>query len=546
MGNNEEELVTLIFGKHSRRIISLFDPTGPLSLFLSFLPTAALSSLVGLLLLGLLLFCGSRPRARTLARRGAALASGGVVDKLEAPRWRCRRRRRLGGGGEGGGEVAEGGHPPLALALAFGGGRRDGRFEVGRRESVIAVDEVGSSVLWIDVEEGVDVGVGAKVLEILEGLADADELDGDLEVLDDAHAEAGSRGAVELGDDEARDADVVPPGPRLVDGVATDGGVDDEQRLVGGAVELLRDGLFDLVQFHRQRVVVREPPRGVDDDDVVVPGEGDVHRLEGRRRRRRHLAAGTFVDGEEVDLRAVGPHSKLVDGRGPEGVARREEDGLVRLDAQPPRELPDRRCLPHAVRPHHHDHRRFFFSSFFSVVGGGVVVVVVVLGAPPPLERQRRRRIRQHLDHAPAEDRLEVLGRHGALLLGDAPHVVQDRLGRRVADVSPQQPVLQLRQRLLQRRRVAAERRGDRREQRVPAHLEAGGEPREGFLVLALPSLDELPEGVRLLLQKVEDHRRRSLGSPRPRRQPPEPRRQAPGPAEPRRAPREQHGGDEC
>src|SRR3954465_14061209 len=74
--------------------------------------------------------------------------------------------------------------------------------------------------------------VGVERPQILELLADADQLDGDAQLIGDGQRDAALGGAVELGEDDAGDPDSLAEQLRLPDAVLTRRGVDGHQRLV--------------------------------------------------------------------------------------------------------------------------------------------------------------------------------------------------------------------------------------------------------------------------------------------------------------------------
>ena len=68
--------------------------------------------------------------------------------------------------------------------------------------------------------------------QILQRLADPDQLDRDAELVGDRERDAALVGAVELGEDDARDVDGLAEQLRLTKAVLARGGVDGHERLV--------------------------------------------------------------------------------------------------------------------------------------------------------------------------------------------------------------------------------------------------------------------------------------------------------------------------
>ena len=87
-------------------------------------------------------------------------------------------------------------------------------------------------------KQRLDKGIGVEWLEVVEGLADADEFDGQVDRLADGDDDAPLGGAVELGQDHAGAADALGEDLGLADRVLAVGGVEDEQDLVGRAGDL--------------------------------------------------------------------------------------------------------------------------------------------------------------------------------------------------------------------------------------------------------------------------------------------------------------------
>src|SRR3954451_12098943 len=90
-----------------------------------------------------------------------------------------------------------------------------------------------SELRLADVHQGPGEVVSVERAQVLERLADADQLHGDAELARDGERDAALRRAVELGQDDAVDRHGLGEELRLAQAVLTGRGVDGEQRLVG-------------------------------------------------------------------------------------------------------------------------------------------------------------------------------------------------------------------------------------------------------------------------------------------------------------------------
>src|SRR5206468_4406828 len=151
--------------------------------------------------------------------------------------------------------------------------------------------------------------------QILERLADADQLHWQAELVRDRDRDAALGAPVELREGDARHADGVLEEARLLDGVLTRGRVDHEQRLVRCSFGARRDHAANLGElFHEIRLRV-QPAGGVDDDDVAAVPARAVDRVV---RDRRGIAAPLAL--YELRAGALRPDTELLLRRGTEGV----------------------------------------------------------------------------------------------------------------------------------------------------------------------------------------------------------------------------------
>ena len=81
-------------------------------------------------------------------------------------------------------------------------------------------------------------------------------------------------GAVKLGDDESIERNRFLEFASLVEGVASGGGIDDDEGFVRCSFVLLADGAFDLGELVHQVVAGVETPGGVAEEEIVVLVDG--------------------------------------------------------------------------------------------------------------------------------------------------------------------------------------------------------------------------------------------------------------------------------
>src|SRR3954447_15680560 len=165
--------------------------------------------------------------------------------------------------------------------------------------------------------------VGVERPQVLERLADPDQLDRDAELVGDRQRDPALGGPVELGQDDAGDVDRLPEQLRLAQAVLPRGGVHGHQRLVRRLGQLLGDDAADLGQLLHQVVLRVQAPGRVDDDHVGADLAAAGDRVEGDRAR-----VGVLPALHEGHVRAPGPLLELLDGGGPEGVRRADHDRL--------------------------------------------------------------------------------------------------------------------------------------------------------------------------------------------------------------------------
>ena len=196
-----------------------------------------------------------------------------------------------------------------------------------------------------DVAEAEDAGgepLGAELLEPVERLAHAEELDWLAGDLLDREGRAAAGVAVELREDEAVDRE---PPVELGGGlhrVLADHRVADEEDVLG------RDRLLDLLELGHELLVDREPAGGVEDRRRrLLP-------LRGLERAAAHLGRRDARLVEHRDAELLAEHLELLDGGGPVDVGGDEERLLALLEEQV-RELAGGGRLTGALEADHHD-----------------------------------------------------------------------------------------------------------------------------------------------------------------------------------------------
>ena len=185
--------------------------------------------------------------------------------------------------------------------------------------------------------------------QIVDALADADEVHRHGELRRDRDENAAARGAVELGHGEAGDAHGLAEDIDLRQRILADGGVEHQQhRMRRRRIDLLHHA-NDLVQLVHQLGAVLQAAGGVDEQHVDAAFLRRAQRVEDET---GGVAAGFPRD--ESRAGALAPDLELVDGGGAEGVAGRQHHGAA-FGAELGRELADGRGLAGAVDPDDED-----------------------------------------------------------------------------------------------------------------------------------------------------------------------------------------------
>ncbi len=119
-----------------------------------------------------------------------------------------------------------------------------------------------------------------KCLEILDFLAHADELDRNAQLILDGHHDTALGSAVELGQDNSCDIRHFAEQSRLGHGILTGSGIQDEQRLDGTALCLLRQDAVDLLQLVHEVLFVVQTTCGVNDQHITMARHGGGDSIE--------------------------------------------------------------------------------------------------------------------------------------------------------------------------------------------------------------------------------------------------------------------------
>ena len=179
-------------------------------------------------------------------------------------------------------------------------------------------------LLALVVEQSLGEHPGVKGLQVVDLLPHADELHRQIQIPLDGQHHAALGGAVQFGQHNAGDPRGALELPGLVHRVLAGGGVQDQQGLPVAARQLPVDDAGDLPQLVHQVLFIVQPPGGVADDHIAVPGLGGGDGVEHHRR-----GVGPLPVLDEGHPGPLGPHLQLLDGRRPEGVRRAQNHRLA-------------------------------------------------------------------------------------------------------------------------------------------------------------------------------------------------------------------------
>ncbi len=173
-------------------------------------------------------------------------------------------------------------------------------------------------------EEGFDEFFGVEGFDVVGGFADADEFDGDVELVADGDDDAAFGGAVEFGEEDTSDVDGFEEFLGLADGVLAGRRVEHQQHFVWGIGDALFDDAADFGELAHQVVLRVQAAGGVDDEHVDVAIDGGVTRIKGNGG-----GVGSHLVLHDLHINPLRPDGELLDGGGAEGVAGGDHDGLA-------------------------------------------------------------------------------------------------------------------------------------------------------------------------------------------------------------------------
>src|SRR6266849_6147702 len=252
-------------------------------------------------------------------------------------------------------------------------------------------------------EQGVHEGLRVEDLEVVDLLADPDQLDRYPQLLVDPDRDAALGGAVELGQHEAGEPDRLVEHARLLEPVLARGRFQHHEGFVGGAGHLAGQHALELGQLVHEVGLGVQAPRRVHQQHVHITRRGCLHRVEDHRGR---VGARDLVD--DVHLDPAAPLLELLQHR----LVHRTGDGedgpqaLVHQLAGAPQSLPD--ALPEGAEQAHDPEAGAWGSSSRWITvpfgpSGGRTLPFRASSTPPALPMvTRKRRSADHSRLAPA------------------------------------------------------------------------------------------------------------------------------------------------
>jgi hypothetical protein len=183
-------------------------------------------------------------------------------------------------------------------------------------------------------------------------LADADEADGNVQFLRNGEHHTALGGAVELGDDQAGNADALVKLNGLGHRVLPDGPIQNQQYFVRGTGVEAREHALHLLELIHEMRLGMEPAGGVGNQHIDVPRAGCLQGVEYDRGR---LGAGLLRNDRHPI--AFGPDRELFARGRAKGISRGQHD-RASLGEQPMCQLADGGGFARTVDAHHQDHVR--------------------------------------------------------------------------------------------------------------------------------------------------------------------------------------------
>src|SRR5439155_17305529 len=222
------------------------------------------------------------------------------------------------------------------------------------------------------LEQRVDELVGVERDEVVDRLAEADQLDRYAQVGLDRERDAALGGAVELGQHDATDLDGLGELLGLYEAVLPGRRIEDEQHL-GDLAGRLVGHAADLAQLLHEVDLRVQPAGGVGQHQVVPASRGPFDGVE--HDRARVAARGAAHD---LGAGARGPGLELLGRGGAKGVRRRHQH-VATLRCLLPADLADGRRLADAVDADEQPHVRRAGLEPQGAVDAGETLLQVVL-----------------------------------------------------------------------------------------------------------------------------------------------------------------------
>ena len=185
--------------------------------------------------------------------------------------------------------------------------------------------------------------------QVVRAFTQADELDGNAELLLDSDHDAALCGAVELGQHDTGDVHDIAEDLRLNHTVLAGGRVDNEQNL--GDRSFLLDNTLDLAELIHQTGLVLQAARGVHEHGVNALFLASLHGV-----KRDGCGVGAFLLGtHSLHAHAVAPGGQLLRRGRTERIRGTQEQGLT-VSNHHAGNLADRGGLTHAVHANDQHH----------------------------------------------------------------------------------------------------------------------------------------------------------------------------------------------
>src|SRR5690348_8223615 len=202
------------------------------------------------------------------------------------------------------------------------------------------------------IEKGIRVRLGVKGNQIVDLFAGADKANRQAQLARNGDDDAAFRGAIELGENNPRNAHGRGEFAGLRQAVLSRGRVENEENIVWRAGDHFGRSALHFFEFGHQIGFRVQATSGVHDDDIgrarLGGGHGIVNHGSG-------VGAGLLLD--DFHAIALGPDFELLDGRGAESVCG-TKDYAAMLLPQPVCQFADAGRFAGAIDPHDEDYAR--------------------------------------------------------------------------------------------------------------------------------------------------------------------------------------------